>query len=294
MWGAKLEQIRLMGVLQRFAIAYLCVAALHTLFQRERDMAAAQRFYDIRVLAKEWLCMVAIVCIHLAVIFAMPVPGCPSGYFGPGGRHDGHSAPNCTGGAVGYIDRVVLTTSHMYGGGTARSTYDSITFDPEGIFGTLMTLFQVFLGVQCGTTFMIHVGWKERSVRWMLWAMALGLIGGGLAAFSQDDGLIPVNKNLWSLSFVLVTSSMAFALLTICYVLIDVADRWSGSPLVYAGMNAIVMYVGHEILHSMLPFRWSIGAMNTHFVLLLENAWNAMMWMWVAFYLHLKKIYISV
>lgn len=217
-----------------------------------------------------------------------------SGYFGPGGRHQWHSAPNCTGGAAGYIDRSVLTESHMYGGGTARSTYDSIVFDPEGLFGSLITLLQVFLGVQCGTIFMVHVGWRQRCARWMLWAIALGLIGGALCAFSQDDGIIPVNKNLWSLSFVLVTASTAFALLTLCYLIIDVVNWWSGTPLVYAGMNAIVLYVGHEIMHSMLPFRWNIGAMNTHFVLLLENGWNAMMWTWVAYFLHLKRIYISV
>lgn len=76
-WGGKLEQLRVMNVLQRFAIAYLCIAALHTIFQKERDMAASQRFYDIRILAREWLCMIAVIIVHLAIIFALPVPGCP-------------------------------------------------------------------------------------------------------------------------------------------------------------------------------------------------------------------------
>lgn len=217
-----------------------------------------------------------------------------SGYFGPGGRHEMVAFVNCTGGATGYIDRLILTEKHLYQWGTARSTYDSNAFDPEGVFGCLLTFFQVFLGLQCGTILMVHSEWKSRCKRWLIWSIVTGLIGGGLSGFSQDDGVIPLNKNMWSLSFVLVTTSLAFLLLSICYIVIDVRHFWSGTPLVYAGMNAIFMYVGHEILHQILPFRWRIGVMNTHFVLLLENAWNAMLWMFVAYYLHCKNIYISV
>lgn len=43
-------------------------------------------------------------------------------------------------------------------------------------------------------------------------------------------------------------------------------------------MNAIVMYVGHEVFHKMLPGHRHIGPMNIHFVLLLENMWNASLW----------------
>lgn len=202
--------------------------------------------------------------------------------------------PNCTGGSTGYIDRLILTEKHLYQWGTARSTYDSIPFDPEGVFGLLLTFLQVFLGLQCGEILMVHTEWKSRCKRWLIWSVVTGLIGGGLSGFTQDDGIIPLNKNMWSLSFVLVTTSLAFLLLSICYIIIDVGGYWSGTPLVYAGMNAIVMYVGHEILHQILPFRWRIGVMNTHFVRLLENAWNAMLWTFVAYYLHCKKIYISV
>lgn len=202
--------------------------------------------------------------------------------------------PNCTGGATGYIDHMILGENHIYQWGKARSTYDALPFDPEGLFGCLLTVVHVFFGLQAGHTLMVHTEWKARVKRWLCWGIVTGLVGGALCEFSLDDGLIPINKNMWSLSYVLVTSGLAFVLLSVCYFLIDVRALWSGTPLIYAGMNAILIYIGHEILHQILPFRWRIGLMNTHFVLLIQNAWNAMIWMFIAYYLHCKKLYFSV
>jgi heparan-alpha-glucosaminide N-acetyltransferase len=38
---------------------------------------------------------------------------------------------------------------------------------------------------------------SERLIRWLSWSVVCGIIGGGLCGFSKDDGVIPVNKNLW-------------------------------------------------------------------------------------------------
>lgn len=216
------------------------------------------------------------------------------GYLGPGGKQDMAKHMNCIGGATGYIDRMILGEKHIYQHPTARYTYDAKPFDPEGLAGCLTTFLQVFIGLQCGTTFMIYTEWKARVRRFLCWSVVLGAFSGILCLFSQDDGVIPINKNLWSLSFVFATSSLAFILLTIFYIVIDVRNLWSGTPLVYAGMNAIVMYVGHEVFHSMLPWHWHIGPMNTHFILLLENMWNASLWVVIAYVLYCKKIFISV
>ena len=43
-------------------------------------------------------------------------------------------------------------------------------------------------------------------IRWFAWGVALGLTGGALAGFSQNDGVLPINKNLWSPSFVAALS----------------------------------------------------------------------------------------
>jgi hypothetical protein len=45
------------------------------------------------------------------------------------------------------------------------------------------------------------------------------------------------------LSFILALAGMAFLLLTIMYLLVDVANVWTGSPLIYVGMNPILVPV---------------------------------------------------
>lgn len=69
--------------------------------------------------------------IHTSITFFLPVPGCPKGYLGPGGLYNKSSNVNCTGGAAGYIDRLVIGENHMYFG-TPKPIYQSLAFDPEG------------------------------------------------------------------------------------------------------------------------------------------------------------------
>jgi heparan-alpha-glucosaminide N-acetyltransferase len=163
--------------------------------------------------------------------------------------------PHCIGGATGFIDRQILGLKHLYQWPTAKSVYDSEAFDPEGVLCCLPTILHAFIGLQAGVTLVVFTCYKARMLRWITWAVVLGLAGGLLCNFSQNGGVIPVNKNLWSLSFVLVTSSLAFVGLTICNLLIDVKNWWQGAPFIYPGMNAIIMYVGHSFLHSTLPWR---------------------------------------
>lgn len=58
-----------------------------------------------------------------------------SGYLGPGGRHEDGKYFNCTGGAAGYIDDLILTPKHVFQNLLITSVYGSKPFDPEGILG---------------------------------------------------------------------------------------------------------------------------------------------------------------
>lgn len=58
------------------------------------------------------------------------------GYTGPGGYHESSKYLNCTGGAAGYIDRIILSTNHMYQYPTIKHIYESLPFEPEGILST--------------------------------------------------------------------------------------------------------------------------------------------------------------
>lgn len=171
-----------------------------------------------------------------------------------------------------------------------------LVFDPEGVFGCLLTIVQVFLGVQCGVTLLVYPTAKDRLQRWVLWGVALLAVTAVLTFFSTDNGVIPINKNLWSLSYVTVTASLAFLLLSLIYYLVDVrdigGDFWT--IFLYPGLNAIVLYVGHSIFHSMWPFHFSFDVMNTHFILLLENLYTVTIWILISHYLYHKKIFLSI
>ncbi|XP_039958205.1 heparan-alpha-glucosaminide N-acetyltransferase [Bactrocera tryoni] len=296
--GPQMSNLRIMGVLQRFAVAYLVCGLVHTVFiEREFVMpqiAWKRALCDIILLKTEFLVMLSLIAIYLGLIFGLPVPNCPTGYLGPGGKHANAQYPNCTGGANGYVDRLILGDAHIYQHPTAKFIYGAQAFDPEGVFGCLLTVVQAFLGVLAGVIILVHTGWSARIKRWLYWSLALALLGGALCFFTVEAGPIPINKNLWSLSFVCVTSALAFFMLSILYFVIDVRRWWTGYPFVESGMNAIIMYVGHTVMHKMLPWHWRIGPMNTHFVLLLEATWNTLLWVAIALYLDSIKFYYSL
>ena len=53
----------------------------------------------------------------------LPVPGCPTGYTGPGGIHNNSMNWDCIGGAAAYVDKLVLGETHIYKWPTAREIY---------------------------------------------------------------------------------------------------------------------------------------------------------------------------
>jgi len=98
----------------------------------------------------QWLFVLLAITVWILITFLLPVPNCPTGYLGPGGKHDHGKYQNCTGGcisykrkkmmcllffigAAGYIDRVVLGISHLYNKPTCKEIYATkILHDPEG------------------------------------------------------------------------------------------------------------------------------------------------------------------
>ncbi|KAJ8957118.1 hypothetical protein NQ318_007334 [Aromia moschata] len=300
--GSDLKYLRIFGVLQRFGVAYLvvttvCVYCINRSKIQNKDDAPGL-FDDILTLTKGWAINFAVLILHTIIIFCVSAPDCPKGYMGPGGLHKNLSYVKCIGGATGYIDSWILG-NHSYQHPTIYDVYESKPFDPEGIVGCLPTVFHVFIGVQTGVTLLIYKKHSQRLIRWLLWSVITGLIGGALCGFSKEDGIIPVNKNLWSISFVMVTSSVAFALLSLCYVLVDVRKYWSGKPFLFAGMNAILMYIGHEMTDGHFPVRWYMkndfgDSRRNHFLALLSDTWAAGIWVLVSYYLYKINYFFTV
>ena len=152
----------------------------------------------------------------------------------------------------------------------------------------------MWLGYQAGYILQVYTGHTARLVRWSVWAGLTGALGAVLTFASQNDGPVPLNKNLWSISFVLVTSCFAFVLLSLLYVIIDIKKLWKGQPFFYAGMNSILLYCGHQIGWQLTPFHWALNNMETHAARLPEAMWGVALWLIISFVLYRKKIFITV
>ncbi|XP_076277651.1 heparan-alpha-glucosaminide N-acetyltransferase [Lasioglossum baleicum] len=289
--GAQLETIRIFGVLQRFSLTYLIVALTYLGLMSKRSVKSQspmlREVQDISVLLPQWCVMLAIVAVHCVLTFCLKVPGCPTGYLGPGGLHDDGKHYDCAGGAAGYIDRIVLKEPHLHHSATV---YNAGPYDPEGILGTLTSTFHVFLGLHAGIIMMSYKDWKARVIRWLAWAAVFGCIGCAL----HFTNVIPVNKSLWSLSFVFVTTSFSLALLTACYLLVDVVNLWNGGPFRIPGMNPLLLYVGHMLCYQIFPFHWSIGNMESRGLRLLESVWCVGLWTVIAYVMHRQRVYITL
>ncbi|KAF4026239.1 hypothetical protein G4228_018251 [Cervus hanglu yarkandensis] len=266
------EKARIPGVLQRLGATYFVVAALELLFARPvPETCASERscfsLLDITASWPQWLFVLILEGVWLALTFFLPVPGCPTGYLGPGGIGDGGRYRNCTGGAAGYVDRLLLGDQHLYQHPSSTVLYHTeVAYDPEGILGTINSIVMAFLGVQ-------------------------GLVSAALTKASENEGFIPVNKNLWSLSYVTTLSSLAFLILLALYPVVDVKGLWTGAPFFYPGMNSILVYVGHEVFANYFPFQWKLGDQQSHKEHLVQNVVATALWVLIAYVLYRKKVF---
>ena len=133
------------------------------------------------------------------------------------------------------------------------------TWDPEGVLSTLPAIATALLGLLCGEW--LPAGTRARrshdarAARRRAGADALGVAWGELAPAWL---VIPINKGLWTSSYVLLSGGLAAALLGLCYCVVDVAGlrRWA-APFVTYGRNAIAVYVASGLLADTLSaVRW--------------------------------------
>jgi predicted acyltransferase len=181
---------------------------------------------------------------------------------------------------VGSVDRVLLG-AHRYVPGPEG-------YDPEGLLGTLPAIAQGLIGLAVGEYML-----RERALRPLWIAGAAMLVGGIVWGF-----FFPVVKDIWSSSFVLVTSGIA--LLAVA----ALSASFDGKPMtgwrrvlevlvLPFGANAIAAYTLHEVAWALLgwdllqlPYRLltpSIGPQVAAFapvLLFLAAVWLCMLYLW--------------
>lgn len=138
--------------------------------------------------------------------------------------------------AVRSLDLLLFGDSHLYHG-------EGIAFDPEGLLSTLPSLVTFLIGYLVGQ-FMGESEDKSLIIK-KLCLSASGLMLAGVIW----DMYFPINKKLWTSSYVLLAAGLSLAIFTVVYYLADVLKRqkW-GTFLTIFGTNAILAYLISEYL----------------------------------------------
>jgi predicted acyltransferase len=134
-----------------------------------------------------------------------------------------------------YIDRAVFGEAHLW-------RYSN-TFDPEGLLSTVPAIATGIAGALTGYWLRSNRNMRTKFLG-MLAAGCVGL----LAGFAW--GLVfPINKHLWTSSYVIYTAGWALIALGLCYLLFDLLDwrLFVFQPLVWLGMNPLFAYVGAQM-----------------------------------------------
>ena len=141
---------------------------------------------------------------------------------------------------VGVVDRAILGPAHMYREG-------DLAFDPEGLLSTLPAIAHVLIGFCCGKLICTPAKTSDQLLKLFLIGSVMMLVG-WLLSYG-----CPINKKVWSPTFVLMTCGMASSLLALLIWIIDVKGkkRWS---LFFEsfGINPLFLYVTASILAILL------------------------------------------
>jgi predicted acyltransferase len=197
-FGRDYSTLRIMGVLQRIAIAYGLASLLCLTIRRDYL----------------WIVVAVILLLYWALL----------AFFGgadPYGLEDNF---------VRKVDIAILGTNHLYKG-------FGLPFDPEGLLSTLPAVGTVIIGYYTGEL----LGKNSANGKTVLKLLLLGAASVGLGLLWNL--VLPINKPLWTSSYVLFTAGLAMCLLSLIYLIADVwkLQRWGTFFMVF-GMNALFAY----------------------------------------------------
>ncbi|MGM9787535.1 MAG: acyltransferase family protein [Candidatus Cryptobacteroides sp.] len=184
---------------------------------------------------------------------------------------------------VGWID------SHIIPGRLYRGT-----FDPEGLMGVIPACATAMLGMFTGE-FIKDSKLKGEKKSLYMFLTSLGLLALGLLW----NIFFPINKNLWSSSFVCVVGAYSLCLFSLFYYVIDVKGhrRWA-FPFKVIGMNSITIYMAMDFIN----FGFTARALLSGTMALLPAPWADLLlylgifllrWAFL-YFLYKKKIFLKV
>ena len=106
----KWSEVHIPGVLQRIALGY-CVVSLIHLASNHVEKGSSNINEEFGFFWIEHLVVHLLLIVFICITYLLPVPGCPTGYTGPGGISESAQYNGCGGGAAPYIDQVGIETT---------------------------------------------------------------------------------------------------------------------------------------------------------------------------------------
>ena len=177
--NGELAGIRILGVLQRIALAYFFAAVIIYLFKLRGSFIAA-----VVILLGYWA----------LTAFANPAdPYSLAGWFGTN------------------VDKTILGEAHMYHGEWLNGK--AIAFDPEGFMSLFGSIVQVIFGYLCGY-YIIKKGKTPEMINGLFVAGAILLFIG----YSWDM-VFPMNKKIWTSSYAIYTTGLAMIIIAVMIIL---------------------------------------------------------------------------
>ena len=127
---------------------------------------------------------------------------------------------------------------HLFGSHLYREQPGLLGPDPEGVLSTVTSVATTLLGVLTGNWLHARREGKDTVIGMFVAANLLLLAGLWM------NRVFPINKKIWTSSYVLVTTGVSLQVLAMCYWLVDVRkSRWWTGPFMIFGTNAIFAYV---------------------------------------------------
>ncbi|MBZ5856006.1 acyltransferase family protein [Flavihumibacter profundi] len=171
---------------------------------------------------------ISILLAYFLLMTVVPVPGYGYAILEPGKN------------LAAWIDQLVIPGKLFNG-----------TWDPEGVLSTFPAIVTGIAGMLAGHL-LLSKNTAERKIIWLFFA---GFISFAIA--NAWNWFFPINKNLWTSSFVLYTAGLDSMMLAFLYFLVDVLGikKWSKFAVVF-GSNAIAAYLASEIFYDVIYYRF--------------------------------------
>lgn len=133
-----------------------------------------------------------------------------------------------------WLDSILLK-GHMY--------HETLTWDPEGILSTVPSIVNGIIGLLIGKLLQREISKTQKAQKILIVGVAL------IVAGLLWNIVFPLNKSLWTSSYVLYTTGLATTFLAILYYVIDIADYKKGfKPFLIWGVNPMIVFFSSQII----------------------------------------------